>query len=227
MAGTTANDRLRRMGPAKPQHAPSRDDAPNSLAVDDEWSEVIAEADYVGESAEGVVWSDVIVRGGRWSGATIEGFQATDVRFENCDLAGFVLQEDVSLRRVEFVGCRMTGAVLAGAHLRDVSFESCVLDDANLRMVDAIDVAFADCSLLAVDLHAAKLAKVALTRCDLRAVDITKAILTDVDLRTSRLEDIVGATALRGATIDSVQALSVARSLALALGVTVLDNDPQ
>ncbi len=212
------------MHPAKPHHANHRDDAPPSLDDGDEWSEVTAERDYVGASADNVAWSDVVARGGRWSGVTIEGFQGTDVRFENCDLAGLVLQGDVSLRRVEFVGCRMTGAVLAGAHLRHVRFASCVLDDTNLRMLDAQHVAFDGCSLLAADLYAAKLAKVTLAQCDLRGAELTKATFTDVDLRTSRLEDVKGADALRGATLDSVQVLSVAHSLALALGIKIVDD---
>ena len=49
--------------------------------------------------------------------------------------------------------------------------------------------------------------------------------MSDVDLRGSRLEDVKGADALRGATIDALQVLSVARSLAVALGVTVVDGD--
>lgn len=210
------------MAPAKPQHVDERGDASPEV---EEWTEVIATGDYVAARAEHVEWNDVIVRGGRWSGATFLAFRATDVRFENCDLAGFVLQEDVSLRRVEFVGCRMTGAVFAGAHLRDVLFSGCVLDDANLRMVDAQDVAFDACSLVATDLQQARLRTTTLTQCDLRGLDLTKAALADVDMRTSRLEDIKGADALRGATIDSLQVVSVARSLAVAMGVTVVDDD--
>lgn len=212
------------MAPAKPQLAKQPDAAPSELRRADEWTEVVAEGDYVGAVAEEVVWNDVVVRGGRWSGVTIEGFQATDVRFENCDLAGFVLQDDVSLRRVEFVGCRMTGAVFAGANLRDVSFSACVLDDANLRMLEAQDVAFDGCSLIAADLYAAKLRRVQVATCDLRGIDVTKATLADVDLRTSRLEDVKGADALRGATIDSLQVVSVAHSMALALGIRVNDD---
>lgn len=214
------------MGVAKPRHATTRDDAPVALEGADEWTEVIAEGDYVGAVADEVVWNDVIVRGGRWSGVTFEGFQATDVTFENCDLAGFVLQEQVSLRRVAFVGCRMTGAVLAGAHLRDVLFSGCALDDANLRMVETQDVEFDECNLVGADLYSAKLTKTKVAGCDLRGVELSKAVLTEVDLRTSRLEDVKGANALRGATIDSVQVLSVARSLALAMGITILDDEP-
>lgn len=214
------------MAPAKPQHANQRDDAPVDLDDNDEWIEVLAEGDYIGAHAQDVEWTDVIARSGRWSGATIVNFRATDVRFENCDLAGFVLQEEVSLRRVEFVGCRMTGAVFAGAHLRDVTFSSCALDDANLRMIDAQDVTFEDCNLVEADMHAAKLSKVVIARCDLRGIEVSKSVMSEVDLRTSRLEDIKGADALRGATIDSVQVIALARSLAAALGLTVIDEDP-
>ncbi len=214
------------MTPAKPQHVNHHDDAPTTLADGDEWSGLVATGDYVGANAGEVDWADVLVRGGRWSGVTFDGFRATDVRFENCDLAGFVLQEDVSLRRVEFVGCRMTGAVLAGAHLRDVRFSACVLDDVNLRMVESQDVAFEDCSLVGADFYAAKLSKLTITASDLRRVDFTKATMHGVDLRSSRVEDVKGVGALRGATIDSLQTLALARSLALALGITVVDDEP-
>jgi uncharacterized protein YjbI with pentapeptide repeats len=212
------------MPPAKPHHAAAHDAAPAEIDDHGEWNSVLAEGDYVAAGAEELTWTDVIARGGRWSGATFSGFRATDVRFENCDLAGFVLQEDSSLRRVEFVGCRMTGAVFAGSHLRDVRFASCALDDANFRMVDGQDLAFEDCTLTGADFYAAKLSKVVMPQCDLRGVALTKATLSDVDLRGARLEDVVGADALRGATVDALQVISLARSLAVALGVTVVDD---
>ena len=88
-----------------------------------------------------------------------------------------------------------------------------------------MDVAFEDCNLTGADVHAAKLSRVVVARSDLRGVELSKTTMSEVDLRTSRLEDIKGAEALRGATIDSLQSLALARSLALALGLTILDED--
>lgn len=213
------------MPAAKPQHVNAPSLAPATLDDGDDWAEVRAEGDYVGLGADDVVWADVVARKGRWSGATIDGFQATDVTFDTCDLSGVVLQGGVSLRRVAFVGCRMTGAVLAGAHMRDVAFVDCVFDDANLRMIDALDVVFDATVLTGADFYAAKLTDVAFMDCELRGVDWTKASLTAVDLRTSRVGEVRGADALRGATIDSGQAIALAHSLAVAVGITVADDD--
>jgi uncharacterized protein YjbI with pentapeptide repeats len=199
--------------------------APTELLDGDEWSGVVATEDYIGQRAERLEFGDVEVRGGRWSGVTLDRFRAFDVRFSGCDLAGFVLQEEVNLQNVVFERCRLTGAVFAGARLRDVRFEECALDDANLRMIDAERVSFNECNLTATDLHAARLVTVEMKRCDMRAVDLTKAYLQDADLRGSDLSDVRGADALRGATIDAGQVIALARSLAAALEIKVVDED--
>jgi uncharacterized protein YjbI with pentapeptide repeats len=203
------------------------DPAPTELLDGDEWSGVVATADYIGQRAERFEMGDVRVEGGRWSGVTLDGFRAFDVRFTNCDLAGFVLQEEVSLQNVVFERCRMTGVVFAGVRLRDVRFEECSLEDANLRMLDAERVSFTDCDLQRADLHAARLVDVKTTACDLRGVDLTKAFLQEVDLRRSDLSDVRGADALRGATIDTGQVVALARSLAAALEIKVVDEDDE
>jgi len=202
------------------------DPAPVQLLDGDEWSEVVATEDYVGQSAERFEMSDVEVRGGRWSGVTFEGLRAFRVRFTGCDLAGLVLREQVVLRNVVFERCRMSGAVFAGAKLKDVRFEDCSLDDSNLRMLEAASVTFTDCNLVAADLYATRLEDVRFERCDLRGADFSKAQMTNVDLRGSEVVDIRGADALRGATIDSAQVVALARSIAAALDIKVVDDEP-
>ncbi len=199
--------------------------APEQLVDGDEWSSVVATRDYVGQRAERFEMADVEVRGGRWSGVTIEGLRAFQVTFDGCDLAGFVLQESPTLQNVVFRRCRMSGAVLAGARLRDVRFEECSLDDANLRMIDAERVTLSGCALVAADLHGAQIASAQFARCDLRGADFTKARLRDVDLRSSEVTGLRGAGTLRGATIDSAQVIALAHSLAAAVGVRVVDDD--
>lgn len=195
------------------------------LADNDEWVDLVTTDDYVGQRAEGMHLTDVVARGGRWSGVTFEALRAMDVLFENCDLAGVAFMEDSSLLRVTFRDCRLTGAVFAGARLRSVRFENSTLDDANFRMADAEDVAIDGGSLVGADFYAAKLTAATLAGADLRGADFTKATLRDVDLRSSRLEDIVGADALRGVTIDSRQIVPLARSLAVAMDIKILDDD--
>ena len=179
------------------------DPAPGELVADDVWSLMVATGDYVGQHAEGMEMGDVVVRGGRWSGAVLDELRAFNVDFEDCDLSG-----------VSF----------AGAHLRHVHFRGCKLNDANFRMVEANDVAFDDAALVAADFYAAKLTDARMRRCDLRATDWTKSVLAGVDLRGSRLEDIRGAGSLRGVTIDSSQVVPLAYSLAVALELTISDD---
>jgi len=201
------------------------DPAPVELLDGDEWSSVVATADYIGQRAEGLDFGDVRVEGGRWSGVTIEGFRAFDVRFTGCDLAGLVLQDDVVIRNAYFERCRMTGATLAGAKLNEVQFVDCVLDDANFRMLEGVFVRFVDCSMVMIDLYGAKLDRSAVVRSNLRGADFTNAFCKDVDLRGSEMLDIRGADALRGATIDSAQAHGLALSFAAALEIKVVDED--
>jgi uncharacterized protein YjbI with pentapeptide repeats len=203
-----------------------REPAPGELLDDDEWSDVSAMGDYVGQRAEGLEMLDVDVRGGRWSGVVLERWRARDVVFEDCDLSGFVLQDEPTLRAVLFRRCRLSGAVLAGAHLRKVRFEECTLDDVSLRMMDAKEIAFVDSALVGADFYGATIEQATIAACDLRGADFTEARLKDVDFRTSRLEDIVGATALSGVTIGADQVLPLARSLAVALGIKIVEEDP-
>jgi len=210
---------------ARPQVSANGDPAPTELVDHDEWIGAVATEDYIGQRADGIELSDVVVPKGRWSGVTFERLLATDVAFSDCDLSGFVLQDESSLRRASFTRCRLSGAVFAGAKLCDVSFTECSLDDANFRMAELERISFDDCPVTAADFYGAKITMARVTKCDLRGVTLSKASLTDVDLRTSQLQDIIGADALRGATVDTGQVVSLARSLALALELKVVDAD--
>jgi uncharacterized protein YjbI with pentapeptide repeats len=201
------------------------DPAPDELVDDDVWSLVVATGDYVGQRAEGMEMGDVVVRGGRWSGVILDGLRAFNVVFEDCDLSGLALLEEPSLQNVTFTRCRLSGAELSGARLRNVRFMGCTLDDANLRMIDAEKVVFDDTVLVGTDLHGAKLTEARLVGCDLRGSDWAKATLKGVDMRGSRLEDIRGADRLRGVTISSSQVVPLAYSLAVAMELTISDEE--
>jgi len=194
------------------------------LVDNDEWSAVLLTADFTGQDAEDFELRESVARGGRWSGVTLTRFHATDAVFEDCDLSGLVVHEGV-FRRVVFLRCRMTGAVLAGASLHDVRIEGCTLDDANLRMIEVERMDVVDTTFTGADFYAATLTHVRAERCDMRGVEFSKLKADDVDLRTSRLEDVRGADALRGVTISADQMLPLARSLAVALEITVVDAD--
>lgn len=212
------------MIPAKPRICDELAEADAELEDHAEWTQILATGDYVGQVAEGVDFSEVVARGGRWSGVTLGRFVASNVRFENCDLAGFVLRDESSIQRIEFVGCRLSGSVLAGTRIREALFRDCTFEEANLRMIDAENVALEGCALIGTDLYAAKLTNVRFSDCDLRGADFTKATTGEVDLRTSRLEDLRGLEGLRGATVESTQLIPLATSLAAALDLRVVDD---
>jgi uncharacterized protein YjbI with pentapeptide repeats len=191
------------------------------------WSLVLATGDYVGQRAEGMEMGDVIVRGGRWSGVILDGLRAFGVTFEDCDLSGLSLLDEPSLQNVTFTRCRLTGANFDGARMRGVTFTGCTLADVNLRMVDAEKTVFDDTVLAGADFYGAKLSEVRMQGCDLRGSDWTKVALKAVDLRGSRLEDIRGADRLRGVTIDSSQVVPLAYSLAVAMELTIADDDDE
>ena len=201
--------------------------APTELVDDDVWSGVEATGDYVGQRAAGLEMGGVMVRKGRWTGVTLEGVRAFDTVFEDCDLADFLVEEEPTLQLVTFRRCRMTGATFSGARLRDVTFEGCTLENSNFRMIDGERVVFDDCVLAGADLHGARLTAARFPGTDLRGSDWTKSILKDVDLRRARLEDVRGADALRGVTIDRDQVVPLALSLAVALELKIVDDEEE
>ena len=116
------------MPAAKPRLSDDLDEAASELDDNAEWTTVVATGDYVGQQAVGLDVRDVLVRGGRWSGVILEHFLGTEVRFENCDLAGFVLRDESVLQRVSEAPAleqrhqrraARTGGVADGAGLQD------------------------------------------------------------------------------------------------------------
>jgi len=85
--------------------------------------------------------------------------------------------------------------------------------------------AFEGCDLRHAELMEASLDRVELTGCDLTGADVTRARMADVRFRATRLDDVVGATALAGATIDTAQVVPLGLAVFVALGIR-LDDGP-
>jgi uncharacterized protein YjbI with pentapeptide repeats len=90
-----------------------------------------------------------------------------------------------------------------GGELTEVTFENCVLRDAEFGGATLRQVSFGGSTLA--------------------GADFAKATCTEVDLRGAELGITGGYDALRGATIDSVQLVSLAPLLARHLGIIVAD----
>jgi uncharacterized protein YjbI with pentapeptide repeats len=157
------------------------------------------------------------------SGRRLPGLSLRDTAFDRCDLSGAVLDGAV-LDRVTFTGCRLTGVVLSGTTLRDVRITDCRADLANLRMARARFLLVEDSVLRGVDLHEFAGTHVALLDCDLTGADLDRAALAGARLHGSTLDDVRGATSLRGARIGPEQQVVVGAALLTALGIQVTDR---
>lgn len=129
-----------------------------------------------------------------------------------------------SLRQVELSGCRLTGLNLGECRLSEVRLRECKLDYANFRHADLQNVSFEDCVLARADFQAAELRDVRFDGCQLTDTDFTKAQLDRVDFRGSQLALAGSLLDLRGAIVDSIQLLELARPLAQELGIEVEDS---
>jgi len=150
----------------------------------------------------------------------LRGLQLVDVEAERVSAAngnwGGAL-----LRRVVFKQARLTGLELGEAKIEEAHFKGCKLDYANFRHSTIEFATFEDCVLDNADFQAARIYAARFVGCQLTATDFTKAELEHVDLRGSELALAGSLLALRGATVDSLQLLDLARPIAHELGITV------
>ena len=107
--------------------------------------------------------------------------------------------------------------------MRRVTFRDCKLDAVNFRGGTLRDVAFEDCLLRDAEFGGAALRRVRFGGCTLARADFAKATCDEVDLRGAELGISGGYESLRGATIDSVQLVTLAPLLARHLGIIVTD----
>ena len=160
------------------------------------------------------------LEGIRLSSARADSLRLTDVVVRDCDLSGMVA-DGASFTRVRFVGCRLTGLVLSDARLTDVSFEDCHADLINLRMARLQRVRLSATRCRQADFLEARVADLSTDGVDLRGATLDRAQFSAADLRGSDLEDVHGATALRGAIISPEQVLGVGLSLIGEAGIRV------
>lgn len=127
------------------------------------------------------------------------------------------------LRCAHFEDARLTGLNASEASIEEVLFKDCKLDYMNFRHSTIRHVLFEDCSLRGSDFQGAKIEATRFANCRLVETDFSNAQISSVDLRGSELALAGSVLALRGATINSLQLIELARMLALELGITVDD----
>ncbi|MBR7836506.1 pentapeptide repeat-containing protein [Actinospica durhamensis] len=123
------------------------------------------------------------------------------------------------------LSCAFAGVEAFGAQLRRVVFQRCKLDAVNLRGAELHEVVFEDCILRDVDFSGASLRDVSFRGSAVRDGKFAKSKLTRADFRDATvLECVDGFENLKGAIIDSSQAIELAMEFAQALRITVKDD---
>jgi uncharacterized protein YjbI with pentapeptide repeats len=153
----------------------------------------------------------------------LRGVEFVDVIAERLDVANGDWG-GAHLRRTLLSDARLTGLGLAEARIEHVRFKLCKLDYANFRHCEIEHVTFEDCVLTGADFQGAKIKETVFSDCQLLEADFSKAELSRVDMRGSGLGLAGSVLGLRGAIIDPLQLMELARTLAHELGITVEDD---
>lgn len=140
-----------------------------------------------------------------------------DVRLIECDLAN-LKAHGMTMVRVTFERCRMTGLQAGIAELQDVLIAEGDQRYMQFRFSKCQSSEFDHCNLEEADFHGTDLSGSRFRVCNLKKADLGEVKLAGADLRGSQLEGVLwNAEDIRGATIDPVQALEVARLLGVKI----------
>jgi uncharacterized protein YjbI with pentapeptide repeats len=213
------------VSPAPPDLAPAHLEPHAELLLGAGLTIEDAEVERLGAESEAGSGRIVHARiaSGELGAAKLRDLRLVDVVAERLDAANGDWR-GASLSRVELRGCRFTGLGLTEATLEDIVLDDCKLDLANFRGARFERVVFRDCVLTAADFGGATLAEVRFDHCHLEETDFNGTELTDVDLRGSDLRLGGDVAALRGAIIDTGQAIDLAPRMAASLGLRVIDR---
>lgn len=145
-----------------------------------------------------------------------------DVQLRATDGANATFTES-GWHRTAWTDCRLTGLSLAGCTLQDVTFTDCLLDMANLRFTNFKRVGFTRCRLIGADFSNAMLNEVTFDDCTLDEATFAHARSEVVLVDGGSIAGIKGLDGLRGASIRHDQVVDLAREMAAALGLQLVD----
>jgi uncharacterized protein YjbI with pentapeptide repeats len=165
--------------------------------------------------------------------AKLEKLIATEAGLERIGLSDAVMTHsdltaancaEASWQRVRLTNTRCSGLKLHMSVLKDVIFEDCKLDLSNFRFSKLRGVSFKNCILDEADFYNAEIENVSFQNCSLQKAEFSAAKCKNVDLRTSDIANVRGIEGLAGATIDSVQLMTLSHTLAAYLKLDVNDE---
>lgn len=146
--------------------------------------------------------------------------EIVDVVLSGCDVAGLV-SRDGRAARVLIEQSRLRGVTWANGMVEDVVVDGITAADLSVRFSTLRRVVFRDCSLPGLDLTETSLDDVRFERCALTRVQWDHARVKQLRIEGCDLTGCTGADALRGASIHPDDLLTLAPSLAVALGITL------
>ena len=131
-----------------------------------------------------------------------------DVRLNGCDLANLETRA-LTLVRVEFLNCRMTGLRAGETDGRDVLIGEGDQRYAQFRYSKFRSAEFDTCNFAEADFQGTDLSGCIFRKCNLQGAEMSKAKLMDADLRGSMVDGLhLTAQDIRGAVMDLSQAMT-------------------
>lgn len=186
------------------------------LGLDDELRcerSLVNDASLANTRAGGVVFDTCEFRRSAFEGSALSRLRLLDSRLEKCN-ASNAEWDNAHLRRIEFLGCRLTGISLINANCSEVLFKDCKAEFLRCEGSKWTNVRFENCVLTDADFRRTTFDRAAFIHCDLRNVDFEHAKFTSLDLRDSTLDGArIEAGQFPGLTIDSLQAVALIRAL--------------
>jgi uncharacterized protein YjbI with pentapeptide repeats len=149
---------------------------------------------------------------------TLSNLRMVDVRLEKSSATNGVWANP-SLRRIEIVGCRLTGLTVTEGEFSDVLFQECKADFLQITSCRLRNVRFENCVVAEAEFRESKMERVVFSGCDLRSADLAQAKLNEVDLRGSKIEGLIlDAAQLGSLTVDPSQAMVILQMLGARVG---------
>ena len=140
-----------------------------------------------------------------------------DVRLVSCDLANLETRS-LTLIRVEFVNCRMTGFRAGIADCQDVLISEGDQRYSQFRFSKFKSVEFDGCNFGEADFQGTDLSGSVFRKCNLKNAEMSKVKLLNADLRGSLVEGLhLNAEDIRGAVVDLSQAMIFAPLLGIRI----------
>jgi uncharacterized protein YjbI with pentapeptide repeats len=214
------------LAPAKPKLTARLTSAklPDSNLADDCTLRALAfeKLDLSGRSVEGIEIGRCRMKDTNLNYTILDRSSLVDCIIENCDWASLKTSKS-SLIRVEVINSRLTGLVWSSGGLRDVKLISCRADLSSFRFSALTNVVFDECNLRQADFQNADLRQAHFVNCDLTAAQFSHAQMSGIRFSGCILDGVGGVTSFNGVRIDSVDLISLARTLASALGIIIED----